>query len=178
MSGIELLIEEHNNIEKALNLAEKECIEILEGKEIDNEFFKFIIKFIREYADKHHHGKEEDILFKYMMEDLGPLADKLVRNGMLVEHDLGRLYIMELENSLSLYEKDNSSKNKLDIITNLMSYVHLLRRHIYKENKVAYSFAKNNLSKERLEQIDLEIYEIEKESSVESLIIELNKMSF
>lgn len=173
MNGIELLIEEHNNIEKALNLAEKECIEILEGKEIDNEFFKFIIKFIREYADRHHHGKEEDILFKYMMEDLGELADKLVRNGMLVEHDLGRLYIMELENSLRLYEKDRSSKNKLDIITNLMSYVHLLRRHIYKENKVAYRFAEKNLSNERLEQIDLEIFKVEKKSNVLDLLLEL-----
>jgi len=27
-----------------------------------------------------------------MLEKLGPVADKLIRNGMLVEHDLGRLH--------------------------------------------------------------------------------------
>ena len=32
---------------------------------------------------KHHHGKEEKILFRHMLEKLGPVAEKLVRNGML-----------------------------------------------------------------------------------------------
>lgn len=53
--------------------------------ELVQETLRECIDFGRNYADKHHHGKEEKILFRIMMENMGPVADKLIRNGMLVE---------------------------------------------------------------------------------------------
>ena len=52
---------------------------------------------------------------------------------MIVEHNLARLYVWELENALKAYQKDPTVKLKLAIVTNTMSYVYLLRRHIDKE---------------------------------------------
>ena len=34
------------------------------NSEYDIDDFPRIIDFVRTYADKHHHGKEEDILFR------------------------------------------------------------------------------------------------------------------
>lgn len=157
MYGIEILEKEHENILNFTNILEEKFINILDGREdMDVSFFEKAINFIRVYADDHHHKKEEDILFKYMLEDLGPLADKLIRSGMLVEHDLARFTTLELEKAVKAYESNPSTKNKLDIIGHGMAYVYLLRRHAEKENQVLYPFAANNLSEEKLKLINEE----------------------
>lgn len=157
MYGIEILEREHKNILNFTNILEEKFINIVDGREdIDLKFFEKAITFIRVYADGHHHKKEEDILFKYILEDLGSLADKLIRSGMLVEHDLARFTTLELEKALKAYESDPSTKNKLDIIGHGMAYVYLLRRHAEKENQVLYPFAAKNLSEERLDLINKE----------------------
>lgn len=161
MTGIDILIEEHKHILSFLESIEAECIEILNGKEIDSEVFFQAIDFIRNYADGYHHKKEEDILFKYMVENLGEIAETLVRSGMLVEHDLGRYHTKELENALYLYEEEKKDITKLSIISHAMSYVDLLRRHIEKEDMVAYTYAKRQLSKDLMDRVDQEIKQVE-----------------
>lgn len=170
MYGIDILVDEHKNIIKATNLIERECVNIINGKDVDIKFFRECIEFCRNYADKHHHGKEEKILFKVMTEKLGKAAEKLIRYGMLVEHDLGRFHIGELLNALEVYEKEPSSEVKLAIITNAMQYAYLLRRHIEKEDNVVYSFADRNLSDELKESINEETKEFEKDNEVEKYL--------
>lgn len=111
MYGIEILEKEHENILNFTNILEEKFINILDGKEnIDINFFEKAINFIRVYADGHHHKKEEDILFKYMLEDLGPLAEKLISSGMLVEHDLARFTTLELKKPLRLMKPTRLQK--------------------------------------------------------------------
>ncbi|MDO5028488.1 MAG: hemerythrin domain-containing protein [Bacillota bacterium] len=162
MYGIEILRKEHANILNFTNILEEKFINILAGQEdLDPDFFLRGVDFIRTYADAHHHKKEEDILFKYMLEDFGAIADKLIRSGMLVEHDLARFTTSEFEKALLLYKEDPSTKNKLDILAHGMNYAYLLRRHANKENDVLYPFAEKNMSKERLDLVDQEtkVYE-------------------
>ena len=96
-----------------------------------------------------------------MLEKLGPVADKLIRNGMLVEHDLGRLHMNELLEAIDRYEKDPSTLNKLDIITNASGYATLLNRHIGKEDEVVYTFAQRSLSDEDKERVNAETKEFD-----------------
>ena len=98
MKAIEYLVKEHDQITKFLDRLEEECLSILKDKTIDEEFFRASISFIREFADGIHHNKEEDILFKYMLEELGVLGEKVIKNGMLVEHQLARSYVFKIEN--------------------------------------------------------------------------------
>ncbi|NLK96077.1 MAG: hemerythrin domain-containing protein [Clostridiales bacterium] len=170
MDGIKLMVEEHKNIKIMLEVIRKICFSILNGKEINYSDFEMIIDFVRNYADKNHHGKEEVILFNRMVDEIGGPAEKLVKFGMLVEHDLGRLYIKELEEALEKVKKgDNEAK--LDVIANAISYTHLLNRHIEKEDNVVYTFAERELKKETLDIINKECEEYEKESS---LVVEKN----
>ncbi len=64
---------------------------------------------------------------------------------MLIEHDLSRLYIANLEKALDEYENGNDEA-RLDIIANAISYTDLLDRHIEKENNALYKFANNMLT--------------------------------
>lgn len=147
-SSIELMVKEHEDINRMNLVVRNICLEIMRGAEIPVEDFRNIIDFIRNYADKHHHGKEEKYLFPKMIERMGTVADNLVTHGMLVEHDLGRGHIHALETAINEYEKRETPELRLDIITEAMGYAHLLQLHIEKENSVVYPFAERSLSSE------------------------------
>lgn len=164
MDGINLMVDEHKYIKRMLEVIRKACIGILNGNDINYHDFEKMIDFVRSYADNHHHGKEEKILFNRMVDEIGGAAEKLVKFGMLVEHDLGRLHMKELEEAL-IKVKDGDLDARIDVIANAVSYTHLLYRHIDKEDNVAYPFAKRELSDKTIKTIDSECEEFEKSMS-------------
>ncbi|QGU96313.1 hemerythrin domain-containing protein [Clostridium bovifaecis] len=160
MDAIDVMVEEHRNIERMLEVVRKVCIKIVNQEEVDYKNFYKIIDFVRNYADKHHHSKEETILFGKLSAGEGNHIGKVSVEGMLVEHDLGRLFIMNLENALKKYEEGDKD-SRVDIIANSIGYADLLKRHIFKENNALYRFARKNLSKEDLEEINEKCKELE-----------------
>ncbi len=154
MNGIEVLLKEHENIQLFISAAEKICCGILDGDPVDGQLFQDMIQFGQDYADHYHHQKEEQILFHEMSTQLGPLAEKLIQHGMLVEHDLGRLHLSELKGALERYCAEPNTLDKLRILTELTGYTNLLKRHIEKENNAVYPFGQHNLSEECLGRID------------------------
>lgn len=165
MNGIELLMQEHQNILKFTDYVKKLCCDVLENGTLNTTKFRECIDFGRNYADKYHHGKEEKILFRIMLENLDVIAEKLISNGMLVEHDLGRFHVGELEESLNHYDENPTVEAKLAIITNASGYADLLRRHIEKEDTAVFSFAERSLSDELKIQVDQETKLFEEEST-------------
>ncbi|EPY6469778.1 hemerythrin domain-containing protein [Clostridium sporogenes] len=163
MNSIELMVNEHKNIKRMLVVIRKYCFKVLKNQQVDYNDFYRIIDFVRNYADKHHHGKEEDYLFNRMIDEIKGPTEKLVKHGMLVEHDLGRLYMQNLEKALKALE-NGEEEAKIDIIANAVSYTDLLYRHIEKEDDVVYKFAERNLSKETLKKLDEDCKRIEKEA--------------
>jgi hemerythrin-like domain-containing protein len=63
MNPIGPLMWEHRLIEKMLRLFDGEIRKINELDRVDTVFIDTAVDFIRIYADRTHHGKEEDILF-------------------------------------------------------------------------------------------------------------------
>src|SRR3989338_2546354 len=95
-TALKILSDEHQNILKIIDTLLKECDSLESGNEIDTTFFKKVIDFVRGYADKFHHAKEEDILFVEMCKDEIQMHCNPTQQ-MLHEHDLGRNFIKELE---------------------------------------------------------------------------------
>jgi len=89
--------------------------------------------FIRSYADKFHHAKEEDILFKYFDENLDVLRT------MLKDHTKARSHVKAL---IEAVEK----KDKKGIVEHLNAYRELLTEHIKKEDEILYPWMDRNLS--------------------------------
>ena len=164
MDSIEVMVKEHKLISRMLKVMRNACYKLLKQEEIDLKDFYAMADFVRDYADGHHHHKEEKFLFKAMEQNLGPLGQKLIRNGMLVEHDLGRLYMSQLREALVKYES-GEDESRLDIIANMISYTHLLERHIEKENSVVYSFAEKQLTPEVLQIVHKQTKAYEEEAS-------------
>lgn len=163
MNGIKILIEEHDNIQEFNKVVKEISLRLLRGESILIDDLKNAIEFIKIYADQIHHGKEEDILFKDIENELGQIGKNLVTHGMLVEHDIARYYVSELVKAVDNYEKNESEENRLNLITYLMAYRDLLERHIYKENKVVYPYGEDNLSEEVLNSVNSRTIDFEKE---------------
>jgi hemerythrin-like domain-containing protein len=161
MNSIELMVDEHKYIKRMLKVIRSICYSVLKDEAIDYQDFYKVIDFVRNYADKHHHGKEEDLLFNRMVSEIGGAAEKLIKHGMLVEHDLGRLFMQQLEESVGKVI-NGEDEARLDVITNAVGYADLLTRHIDKEDNVVYTFAERNLSKETLNIIHAECENFEK----------------
>lgn len=161
MYTIDVLERDHKNIVAFTDFAQDLAISIMEGGPVDRDLLRRMVSFIRTYCDHYHHQKEEDFLFKRMIEDLGDVALKLVNYGMMAEHNMARKHVLDLEMAIEAYEMDPGAKNRLEIISFLMAYVHLLRDHADKENKVVYPFALKHLSKEAWAWVDKETKKVE-----------------
>ena len=78
MNGIDLLIQEHKNVSRMLLVITKVCFKFMETNEIEYEDFDKIISFIRNFADGHHHNKEEIFLFNKIIHQF---VSELIENS-------------------------------------------------------------------------------------------------
>lgn len=169
MDSIDLMKKEHENIMALVAIFRSACCKILEGEPVVQEDFQDMILFARTYADHHHHGKEEQILFREMTAYLGALGVNLIQHGMLVEHDMGRFHISTLETALQRYETSQSVEDRLEILVNAAGWADLLQRHIEKEDSVVYEFARSRLPAAIMQRIDAEITDFEKQETAQSV---------
>ena len=171
MDAIELMMDEHKYIMRGLKLFRKLSVEILNNNTVDFVSFEKMILFVRNYADKHHHNKEEVVLFKKMETQLGEKMVKGPLSGMYIEHDLGRQHIRLLEEAL-LRVKIGDLDSRVDIIANSICYTDLLTRHIDKEDKLIYTFARRALSRVDMESVNESCENIELEATKNQLQVE------
>ena len=104
------------------------------------------IGFLKEFADKCHHGKEEGLLFPAMIaagvpQEGGPIS------AMLADHTQGRKFIQDMEESIS------TSVDLAKFAQAEKGYAHLLRNHIQKENWVLFPMAEDVLTEPQLDKL-------------------------
>ncbi|RPJ15806.1 MAG: cation-binding protein, partial [Deltaproteobacteria bacterium] len=58
------LMVEHRLIERMLSVIKDALVQIESSQRVDPVFVDTAVDFIRIYADRTHHGKEEEILFR------------------------------------------------------------------------------------------------------------------
>lgn len=99
MQPIGLLMKEHRLIERMITLLEMELQQSKKSLIINTELITLAIDFFRTYADRTHHGKEEDILFKTLSKM--KLSEELRRtmNQLLEDHQTSREVINALEDA-------------------------------------------------------------------------------
>lgn len=154
MFGIDILYTEHDHVVRFTHYLRKLCKKMLAGENPNRDTWLACVEFIKIYADAHHHGKEEEILFTVMLEKLGAPAQKMINTGMLVEHNLARYHTQSLEEAAQALSDEATMEEKVNLITHALAYADLLQRHAYKENQVLFPFAKRNLSAEDLERVN------------------------
>ena len=136
MTPSEQLKEEHEGILLMLKILEKVCAKLKSGEKVDPEHLDGIVEFFQVFADKCHHGKEEDLLFPEM-EKSGIPKERGPIGVMLMEHDEGRGYVRKMkEAAVKMRRSDPSAP--AEFAKSAGDYIALLTRHIDKENNILF----------------------------------------
>ena len=158
MMPIGVLMNEHRLIERMLGVVESEAGKARTRNFIEPVFIDTTIDFIRTYADKTHHGKEEAILFREAArkeltpEDRGHLQD------LLGDHNFGRKTVGELAEAKQRYREEGDGFLEV-ILEKLVTLVDFYRNHIRKEDDVFFPASSAYFSKEEQEAMLLEFWE-------------------
>ncbi len=144
--AIDDLRHDHEAILSALGILDRISADIGGGSKPDKADLNDFVEFLKEFADKCHHGKEEGALFPALTE-----AGLPERGGpigvMLAEHAQGRDYIKEMEVAIV------SGPDYVTFSHGAHAYSALLRNHILKENNLLFPMAEKTLEKDRMNEL-------------------------
>ncbi len=161
MKPTEILVKEHDSILAMIEVMNAVCRKISAGEKVDPGHLKQIVDFIRSYADRFHHAKEEDLLFK-SLEKTGIPAEGGPIGVMLQEHETGRAFVGNMADAIdACQQRDSGSAERF--AENARGYGELLTQHIEKENTVLYPMADMHLSPEEQDRLLREFARVEEE---------------
>jgi hemerythrin-like domain-containing protein len=145
-SGTAELRHEHEVILRALAVLERAADRLAAGRPLDEAALADLVRLCRTFADRCHHGKEEDTLFPLLRaKGMGsPLT------VFLEEHEQGRGYLRIVESAPPAARAAAARR-----------YVWLLRDHIERENGVLFPMADEVLSSEEHAELARRYAEVE-----------------
>jgi hemerythrin-like domain-containing protein len=153
---------EHRVIEKALDALER----LAKGGDRSSlgDWAK-VIDFARNFADKCHHLKEEQLLFP-AMEQHGIPREGGPIGMMLAEHEEGRGYVRAMAAALDTAAQDATGA-RATLQKYAAAYIRLLREHIQKEDEVLFEMADDVLDDAEQERLlrDFEEHELKEMGS-------------
>lgn len=131
------LMIEHRLIERMLAIIQERLVEAEKTRKIDPLFVDTAVDFVRTYADRTHHGKEEDILFRELNKKGLSEIDRRVMNELIAEHAFGRLTTKALVEANTRYRNGDAAALE-DIAKCLHTLVDFYPKHIVKEDQVFF----------------------------------------
>ena len=127
-------MKEHRLIERMVKIITHLQLEISEVEEVDSNFIDTVVDFFKTYADRCHHGKEEDILFKKLATKNLKRIHKTIMDELIQEHAYARKTVAKLKETNITYRQDN--KEAIWKINDLLKELSTLYpKHIEKEDK-------------------------------------------
>ena len=155
------LMVEHRLIERMIALIKNAVMQIQSHGKVDPQFVDTAVDFIRIYADRTHHGKEEDILFRNL--DKRPLsaADRRSMEELIQEHVFGRQATKALADTNMRYLKGDAAA-VTEIAEKLRALAALYPKHIEKEDKVFFPAARAYFTDEEDKAMIAEFWEFDR----------------
>lgn len=169
------LMIEHRLIERMLSIIKNSLDQIeLTGK-VSPLFVDTAVDFICTYADRTHHGKEEEILFRELSKRQLSAEDLRVMNELVEEHNFGRQTTKALIEANTRYRNGDASA-LTDIAAKLRTFVDFYPKHIEKEDKVFFPVSRAYFTDEEDQVMLDEFWEFDRKmihEKYESLIFAL-----
>jgi hemerythrin-like domain-containing protein len=139
----------------------KEIDRLEKENTVDSEFIDVAVGFIRTYADRCHHGKEEEILFRDLREKELNNEDKRIMEELIQEHVWGRQTTGNLVEAKERYLSGNEEA-LLTIVDLMQQLVEFYPMHIEKEDKVFFKAAMDYFTQEEKDAMLKEEYEFDR----------------
>ena len=155
------LMVEHRLIEKIVGTLKTALENIPKAKCVDVGFIEMAIDAMQAYADRCHHGKEEDILFRELKKkQLSPELKKIL-DELISEHKISRQTIAALV--IANKKCAACDKDALAEIERLLKIiVDLYPKHIEKEDKRFFLPCMEYFTKEEQEKMLQEFWDFDR----------------
>jgi hemerythrin-like domain-containing protein len=155
------LMIEHRLIERMLSVLRNVLGKIEAEHEVDPTFVDITVDFIRIYADRTHHGKEEDILFRELNDKPLNEKDRQIMKELIEEHVFGRQTTQALVDANTRYRKTDGAA-LTEIAAHLQTLTEFYPKHIEKEDKVFFPSARKYFSDEEDQAMLAEFWEFDR----------------
>lgn len=135
-AAIDMLVKEHKVILKVVD-GLRQAAERIRGKDrVDPALLREAVAFMREFADRCHHAKEEDLLFPALVAHGVPLHGCPI-DALLHEHEKGRHFVKQIADALDPYATgvSDAANTIADAIDGI---VKLYPNHIWKEDDMVF----------------------------------------
>lgn len=156
------LMIEHRLIERMVNLLEKEALNIRNTGRTNIIFLRAAIDFFGFYADRTHHGKEEDILFAELLKRELSAADKEMVERLQQEHAAARELVVKLGMDADEGCRQCSPEILNRLSAGLEKLTGLYRPHIQKEDKQFFIPVMKYFSKEEQDAMLCRFWEFDR----------------
>ncbi|MBL8236702.1 MAG: hemerythrin domain-containing protein [Bryobacterales bacterium] len=143
------LMSDHRLIEKVMAAVEAQLGD--GARPFPAVFVEEALAFFTEFADAHHHLKEEQILFPALAARGVPPAGGPI-GVMLYEHALGRQLLAVIRDHLPAARDGDDSAHEA-IRDAAGHYIELLRQHIWKEDTILFQMARQVLDPAAAEEV-------------------------
>jgi hemerythrin-like domain-containing protein len=134
MMPIAPLMIEHRLIERMIKVMKSEIDVMKKTGRARPEFIDEAVDFIRTYADRCHHGKEEDILFRRLSERKVSDHHRQIMDELLEEHVRARALTASLVAAKERYVAGDREASR-DIEAVMLALVDFYPIHIEKEDR-------------------------------------------
>jgi hemerythrin-like domain-containing protein len=134
-----------------VGLIQENRLRLDRNHEVDLLFLDTAVDFIRVYADKTHHGKEEDILFRRCDDKEMSPEDTQLMNELIDEHRQTRKMVGELAEARQKYAQGEDTGNAIREKLNDLAWIY--PQHIEKEDAVFFPRSEWYFTEEELEKM-------------------------
>lgn len=110
-----------------------------------------LVEFLQVFADKCHHGKEENILFP-LLETKGVPVSGCPLGTLIHEHQTGRKLVAELAEAVEAYTRGNSKENG-PLCASMRGLVNLYPNHIWKEDYLLFPMTDKILNEKEQQEL-------------------------
>lgn len=152
---------EHRVIERTVQVLSAELESVESGAEANVVLLDQAVDFMRTYADRCHHGKEEDILFRRLADKGLERHLSTMMEGLIDDHVRARTLVGRLADATARYRCGDADARSV-IVDSLKGIVRLYPAHIETEDKHFFKPAIDALSPEEREQMVADFDEFER----------------
>jgi hemerythrin-like domain-containing protein len=171
MKSTNILKDEHKTITRALNVIERMAIRKESGAPLEVRDVEDVLSFLHLYADEHHQGKEEMILFPALLKDRAQRNHKAL-SQLIFAHNQERSLVVGLEESFR-------TNRDSDFVYYARRLAQILRAHIESEDRSLFPLADETLAPHEDEEVARELTDFErhwKESVLRGLLFRLSEI--
>ncbi len=139
MTVTQIMEAEHRLIETVVKALGSAAAGIEKGEHPDCTMLATAAEFLRTYADKLHHGKEEALFFP-MLVKRGVPPQGCPIGGLNHEHEKARALVQALAQQVPAYQSGQPGAND-PLLATLRALLDLYQNHIWKEDAMVFPMA-------------------------------------